>query len=132
MTIYTWARPRRFPRLPAPVPRYFDVAPDARVLAHCYWQPARRERPAALALHGLEGSSSAHYMRGLADKACARGFNAILLNQRNCGGTERLSAGLYHSGLTGDPRFVLRRAARRWTGSRRSSSSATRSAATSP
>ena len=29
------------------------------------------------------------------------------LNQRNCGGTEHLSRGLYHSGLTHDPRFVL-------------------------
>jgi predicted alpha/beta-fold hydrolase len=46
-------------------------------------------------------------MRGLADKAFARGFNAIRLNQRNCGGTEHLSRGLYHSGLTADPRAVL-------------------------
>jgi uncharacterized protein len=107
MTLYAWARPRRFPRLPAPVARYFDVAPDARVLAHCYWQPDRRARPTLLALHGLEGSSSAHYMRGLADKAWARGWNAVLLNQRNCGGTEALSAGLYHSGLTDDPRAAL-------------------------
>jgi predicted alpha/beta-fold hydrolase len=107
MTIYTWARPRRFARLPAPVPRYFDVSGDARVLAHCFWQPRRHERPTILALHGLEGSSSAHYMRGLADKAWARGWSAVLLNQRNCGGTERLSSGLYHSGLTADPRFVL-------------------------
>jgi uncharacterized protein len=108
MTIYAWARPRRFPRLPVPVARYFDVADDARVLAHCYWQLERRARPTLLALHGLEGSSSAHYMRGLADKAWARGWNAVLLNQRNCGGTERLSAGLYHSGLTHDPLEVLR------------------------
>ena len=41
-------------------------------------------------------------MRGLADKAFARGFNVVLLNQRNCGGTEHLCAGLYHSGLTAD------------------------------
>lgn len=61
-----------------------------------------------LALHGLEGSSSAHYMQGIADKAWARGMNVVLLNQRNCGDTERLSAGLYHSGLTDDPAFVLR------------------------
>lgn len=108
MTIYTWARPRRFPRLPAPRPRYFDVADDARVLAHCYWHRQPRAHPTVLALHGLEGSSSAHYMLGLADKAWAAGCNAVLLNQRNCGGTEHLSAGLYHSGLTPDPAFVLR------------------------
>lgn len=107
MTIYTWARPRRFPRLPQPDARLFDVAADARVLAHCYWQPNRRQAPTLLTLHGLEGSSSAHYMRGIADKAYARGLNVVLLNQRNCGGTEHLSKGLYHSGLTHDPLMVM-------------------------
>ena len=108
MTLYTWARRRLFPDLPAPEPRFFDVAADARVLAHVYWQPERAGRPTLLGLHGLEGSSSAHYMRGLADKAYRRGFNVVLLNQRNCGGTEALSAGLYHSGLTHDPIAVMR------------------------
>ena len=108
MTLYTWARPRHFPRLPAPVRRYFDVAPDARVMAHCHWQPSPSTRPTLLALHGLEGSSTAHYMRGLADKAFARGLNVILLNQRNCGNTEHLSRGLYHSGLSADPAAVIR------------------------
>ena len=107
MTLFTWGRVRYFPRLPHPVPRYFDVAPDARVLAHCYWQPDPRRHPTLLGLHGLEASSEAHYMRGLADKAYAAGWNAIMLNQRNCGGTEALSAGLYHSGLSEDPRAVI-------------------------
>jgi predicted alpha/beta-fold hydrolase len=107
MTVYAWARPRRFPALPAPEARFFDVAPDAQVLAHCHWQEDRRARPTVLLLHGLEGSSEAHYMAGMADKAWARGFNVVRLNQRNCGGTEHLSRGLYHSGLTADPRFVL-------------------------
>ncbi len=108
MTLYTWGRPRHFPNLPSPVPRYFDVAPDARVLAHCHWQPSPSSHPTLLALHGLEGSSEAHYMRGLADKAYTAGTNVVLLNQRNCGGTEHLSAGLYHSGLSADPAAVMR------------------------
>ena len=107
MTLYTWARPRYFPRLPPSQPRYFDVAPDARVLARCHWQPDRRHHPTLLALHGLEGSTEAHYMRGLADKGYAAGFNVVLLNQRNCGGTEHLSDGLYHSGLSADPAAVM-------------------------
>lgn len=107
MTVYAWARPRRFPRLPPAETRFFDVAPDARVLAHCHWQADRHAHPTVLLLHGLEGSSEAHYMAGMADKAWARGFNVVRLNQRNCGGTEHLSRGLYHSGLTADPRFVL-------------------------
>jgi predicted alpha/beta-fold hydrolase len=108
MTVYAWARPRQFSRLPSPSDRLFDVAAGTQVLAHCYWHRTRSAHPALLALHGLEGSSSAHYMRGLADKAYANGFNVILLNQRNCGGTERLAAGLYHSGLTEDADRVIR------------------------
>jgi predicted alpha/beta-fold hydrolase len=107
MTLFAWGRPRQFPRLPAPEIRLFDTDTDTRVLAHAHWQPERSSRPLLLALHGLEGSSSAHYMRGIADKAFARGFNVLLLNQRNCGGTESLCAGLYHSGLTHDAAHVI-------------------------
>jgi predicted alpha/beta-fold hydrolase len=107
MTLAAWGKRRRFAALPAPVPRFFDVAPDVRLLAHCHWQPEPRRAATLLCLHGLEGSSRAHYMCGLADKGFAAGFNVVLLNQRNCGGTEALSAGLYHSGLTSDPRAVL-------------------------
>jgi len=108
MTIFAWARARSFPALPVPETRLIRVSPDTQVLAHCYWQPERSRRPTLMALHGLEGSSEAHYMRGLADKAWRRGWNAVLLNQRNCGGTEKLTPGLYHSGLTDDPRAVIR------------------------
>jgi len=107
MTLYAWAKRRLLAGLPPADARFFDVAPDARVLAHCNWQPDRKAAPTLLALHGLEGSSEAHYMRGLAEKAFAAGFNVVRLNQRNCGGTEHLSRGLYHSGLTADPLFVL-------------------------
>ena len=108
MTVWAWARRRAFPKLPAPESRLFQVAPDARVLAHCYWHRDRDPRATILGLHGLEGSSQAHYMQGLADKAWAAGFNVVLLNQRNCGGTEHLSSTLYHSGLTADADWVLR------------------------
>ena len=82
-TLYSWARPRRFPALPDPAPRLFDVAADARVLAHCHWQRDAAAQPTLLLLHGLEGSSAAHYMRGIADKAWAAGWNVVRLNQRN-------------------------------------------------
>jgi predicted alpha/beta-fold hydrolase len=108
MTLYAWGRPRRFSALPPAQPRYFDVAPGTRVLAHCHWQPTPWERPTLIALHGLESSSEAHYVRGLAGKAFAAGFNAVRLNQRNCGATEHLSDSLYHSGLTDDPIAVMR------------------------
>jgi predicted alpha/beta-fold hydrolase len=113
MTVYVWGRSRRFPLLGPPEDRLFEVAPGTRVLAHCHWQADRAAHPALLALHGLEGSSSAHYMRGLADKAVAAGFNVVLLNQRNCGGTEQLAEGLYHSGLTADADHVIRELSQR-------------------
>jgi predicted alpha/beta-fold hydrolase len=111
MTVYCWAARRRF-SLPAPEDRLFQVATDTQVLAHCYWQADRASRRTLLALHGLEGSSTAHYMLGIAHKALAGGFNVILLNQRNCGGTEHLGPGLYHSGLTEDAAHVIRTIAR--------------------
>ncbi|MBP7778938.1 MAG: alpha/beta fold hydrolase [Acidobacteria bacterium] len=108
MTLYAWAVPRRFSTLPPPQARYFQVSPDTQVLGHCHWQGEPRRRVTVLLLHGLEGSSNSHYMRGMAEKAWRRGFNVVRLNQRNCGGTEHLTPGLYHSGLTADPLAVLR------------------------
>jgi predicted alpha/beta-fold hydrolase len=107
MTIYGWGNPRYFPRLPRPVPRYFDVEPDARVLAQCHWQPRPWEHATLLLLHGLNASSESHYMLGIASKAFARGHNVVRLNQRNCGDTEHLSRGLFHSGLTADAAHVV-------------------------
>jgi predicted alpha/beta-fold hydrolase len=107
MTLFGWGNPRYFPRLPKPTLRYFDVAPDARVLAHSHWQARPWDHATLILLHGLNASSDAHYMKGIASKAFERRMNVIRLNQRNCGGTERLSAGLFHSGLTADVRQVI-------------------------
>ena len=60
MTLYAWARRRTFADFPPAEVRYFEVASDARVLAHCHWQADRRAHPTPIALHGLEGSSEAH------------------------------------------------------------------------
>jgi predicted alpha/beta-fold hydrolase len=107
MTLYSWGNPRYFPALPPPSRRYFDVDADSRVAADCHWQPRAWEHPTLVALHGLNGSSDAHYMRGLAAKAFGRGLNVVRLNQRNCGDTEPLSVGLFHSGLTADAAHVV-------------------------
>ena len=107
MTLYSWGNPRYFPALPPPSHRYFDVDAESRVAADCHWQPRAWEHPTLVALHGLNGSSDAHYMRGLAAKAFARGLNVVRLNQRNCGDTEPLSVGLFHSGLTADAAHVV-------------------------
>src|SRR5437773_791429 len=78
MTLYSWGNPRHFPRLPAPTRRYFDVAPATRVVADCHWHERPWEHVTLVALHGLNGSSEAHYMRGLAAKGFARGGNLAL------------------------------------------------------
>jgi uncharacterized protein len=108
MTVYAWARRRRFPGLPVPEDRFFQVTSDTQVLAHCFWQRDRAAHPLLVALHGLEGSTAAHYMRGLAAKGLQAGLNVLLLNQRNCGDTEHLGPGLYHSGLSEDADGVIR------------------------
>jgi predicted alpha/beta-fold hydrolase len=107
MTVAGALLPRRTPGLRRAEDRLFTVEPGTQLLARCHWQREPR-RSATLALvHGLEGSSESPYMRGLAARAFAAGFNVLRINQRNCGGTERLTATLYNSGLSADFRAVL-------------------------
>lgn len=66
-------------------------------------------RATVVVLHGLEGSSSAHYVRGLLLQAARRGFRAVALNFRGCSGELNRLVRSYHSGETGDLREVVRR-----------------------
>ncbi|HXJ15717.1 MAG TPA: alpha/beta fold hydrolase [Candidatus Polarisedimenticolia bacterium] len=108
MTIAAAFWRRRFPRLPASVSRLFEVEPGTQVRGECHWQEQPGKYPTLVLLHGLEGSSESAYILGTAEKAVLAGFNVVRLNQRNCGGTETLTATLYHSGLSGDIRAVVR------------------------
>jgi len=92
--------------LPLPEARLFQVEPDAQVLCHCHWQPARQERFTILLVHGLEGSSQSQYVVGTAYKAWQKGWNVVRMNVRNCGDTEKLCPTLYTSGLSADVRAV--------------------------
>jgi predicted alpha/beta-fold hydrolase len=107
MTIAAAFWPRKFVALPPSVPRLFEVEPGTQILAECHWQENVREHPTLIAVHGLEGSSESNYMLGTAERAWTAGFNAVRLNQRNCGGTENLTSTLYHSGMSGDIRAVI-------------------------
>ncbi len=108
MTIVSrsWPRGRLLHGIPTE-PRLFAVAPECHLLGYCHWQAEPQRCPTILLVHGLEGCSESHYMRGIADKAWRAGLNVIRLNQRNCGGTEHLSSTLYHSGLSDDFRAVV-------------------------
>jgi predicted alpha/beta-fold hydrolase len=102
--------------LPEPIAQLVEVSPArgsqiaSQVLCECHWQPLkdRAERPTAIILHGLEGSSHSQYVVGNANKLWNAGCNVIRMNMRNCGGTERLTPTLYHSGLSADVGQVLR------------------------
>lgn len=98
---------RKFPRLPPSLSRYFEVEPGTKVRGECHWQEKPLEHATLVLLHGLEGSSESGYLLGTAEKAWLAGLNVVRLNQRNCGGTEKLTETLYHSGLSGDIRAVV-------------------------
>lgn len=100
-TLASFFLPRRV-ALPAPEERFIEVEPGIRVLCHCHWQPNRQNALTVLMVHGLEGSSDSQYMLGAAAKGIAAGMNVVRMNQRNCGGTDGLSATLYHSGRSQD------------------------------
>lgn len=105
--------PRWWPRDRVPVgmrtqERIFQVTPETGLLTKCHWQPSPSPRPTLLIVHGLEGCTESHYMRGLAQKAWNAGWNCIRINQRNCGGSEHLTPTLYHNGLSQDYLAIVR------------------------
>jgi uncharacterized protein len=107
MTIAAAFWRRKYPGLPKGHARFFNLEEGTQVRGECHWQENRQTHPTLVLLHGLEGSSESAYMFGTAEKAFVSGFNVIRLNQRNCGGTEKLTPTLYHSGLSGDIAGVL-------------------------
>ena len=69
---------------------------------------ARADAPLVLLLHGLEGSSSSHYVVGLTRQALTRGWRAVTLNFRSCSGELNRLRSFYHSGHTADLDEVVR------------------------
>jgi hypothetical protein len=100
-----WRRP--VPLLAGSVTRWFETEPGTKVRGECHWRADAVKRPTLVILHGLEGSCDSGYIRGTAEKAWVAGFNVVRLNQRNCGGSEKMSNTLYHSGLSGDVLAVV-------------------------
>lgn len=105
---YFFPRRKKLQRASLDEKRFFNVEAGVQLLAGCRWQTGeRREFPTILIVHGLEGSSNSVYVLGTAAKAFAAGFNVLRLNLRTCGNTENLTNTLYHSGMSGDLRFVI-------------------------
>jgi uncharacterized protein len=105
-TIASYAWPRRFRLQSRDEERFFEIGSDAKLLAHCRWQPNSSDHPTVILWHGMEGSTASVYMLAIAQKAFRIGFNVVRVNLRNCGGTEHLTSTLYHGGLSGDLRAV--------------------------
>ena len=72
-----------------------------------------RGGPRLLVLHGLEGCSRSHYVRGLCATMHARGWRVSAMHFRGCSGEPNRLARTYHSGETGDLSRVVRELRRR-------------------
>lgn len=66
-----------------------------------------RDDVLVLLLHGLEGSARSRYALELYRNLATHGVPAVGFNFRSCSGELNRSTRLYHSGETGDLRFVL-------------------------
>jgi len=73
-------------------------------------------RPLVVVLHGLEGSARRRYMVLTYRDLERAGMEAVGLNFRGCSGEPNRTARAYHSGETGDLRFVIGRLQERFPG----------------
>lgn len=73
------------------------------------WSGRTRNRLAILS-HGLEGSSRAPYVQGMAAALVAAGWDALAWSFRGCGGEANRLPSFYHSGATADLDAVIRHA----------------------
>ncbi|GAC1337224.1 MAG: hydrolase [Myxococcales bacterium] len=98
-------------KLPLPLSRERWELADGDFVDADVLQPAtpRADGAVLIALHGLEGSSQAAYLRGLLGQARALGFRAYALNFRSCSGEPNRLPRSYHSGETRDLDEAVRR-----------------------
>ena len=73
----------------------------------------RPHGPRLLVLHGLEGCSRSHYVRGLSAAMHERGWRVVVMHHRGCSGEPNRLSRAYHSGETGDLETVIRELRRR-------------------
>lgn len=108
-TVLTVIQPRPaeawtdFERLELPDGDFLDLA----------WRQRGESGGARLAVlcHGLEGSLRAPYIRSMATRLAAEGWDILAWNYRNCGPVPNRLPRSYHSGESGDLRFILDHAA---------------------
>ncbi|MFT5287779.1 MAG: putative alpha/beta-fold hydrolase [Planctomycetota bacterium] len=108
MTVWS-GFPRRVPTAVAREERIvsFSIGDGVSLSALANWQSEPTTKPTVLIVHGLTGDARCGYSYGLAEKALAKGMNAVRLNLRGCGDNEETNAEIYHAGVSPDLRHVL-------------------------
>jgi predicted alpha/beta-fold hydrolase len=99
------------PRPGPPVERERWELPDGDFLDLARATGLPPDAPVAVLCHGLEGSSAAPYVRGLARALHRRGVAALCLDFRSCGPELNRLPRTYHSGETTDLAYLVDRLA---------------------
>jgi len=69
--------------------------------------PTVDERPIIIIFHGLEGSVRSPYAFRMMKALDAQGFNSVVMHFRGCYAEQNRLSRAYHSGETGDARYVI-------------------------
>jgi uncharacterized protein len=81
-------------------------------------EPGSAAAPVLVLFHGLEGSSRSHYALALMREAVQRGWRALVVHFRGCGGVPNRQPRAYHSGDSDEADWILRHVAARWSAAR--------------
>lgn len=71
------------------------------------YSTSQKSKKAALLFHGLEGDAQRPYMLGTAKILSQKGYDVAAVNFRGCSGSQNRLYRSYHSGETGDIRFLV-------------------------
>jgi len=107
------------PKIALPLRRERIETPDGDFLDLDFGPKPFPDAPIVVVLHGLEGSSRRNYVLLTCRELLARGLQPVGLNFRSCSGEPNRTPRFYHSGETGDLRFVLDHLAERYPASPR-------------
>ena len=102
--------PTFFRKTPNPNYRREELnLPDGDFIDLDWLHQPRPAKTIAILIHGLTGSSSSSYIRGLAVTLYSQGFDVVAMNQRSCSGRPNRLAKTYHSGLTTDIHNLIKK-----------------------
>lgn len=70
------------------------------------WVGRNESGPLVLVLHGLEGSIESHYAKGMLQTVTQSGWRGVFMHFRGCSGEPNRLPRSYHSGETGDVKYL--------------------------